>query len=66
MREITYRLALFPDASYGIEITMPDGRCRLVKRFARKADAEAWLAEEQRKGPKDEVWVRQPMTLWYN
>jgi hypothetical protein len=64
MVEITFRLAFLSDCTYAIQVRTPDGARRLVKGFAREAEAEAWLAEQMRIGPRDEVWVRQPMLSW--
>lgn len=61
MREIAFRLVFMPDATYAIDLTMPDGAQQLIKSFAREADAEAWLAEQMHKCARDEVWIRQPM-----
>jgi hypothetical protein len=64
MVEITFRLAFLSDCTYAIQVRTPDGARRLVKGFAREAEAEDWLAEQMRIGPRDEVWIRQPMLSW--
>ena len=63
-RKVVYRLVFLHDLTYAVEMTMADGSERLIKGFARKADAEAWLTEQKSVAPKNEVWSRQPSLNW--
>ena len=47
--EASYRVIPFDDGSFGIEITIPDSYPTTVSKFKTKADAEAWIAEHQRR-----------------
>ena len=47
--EATYRVIPFVDGSFGIEITIPDSYPTTVSKFKTEADAEAWIAEHQRR-----------------
>jgi len=47
--EATYRVIPFGDGSFGIEITIPDSYPTTVSKFKTEADAEAWIAEHQRR-----------------
>jgi len=64
MGEVVFRLVFQHDLTYAIELAMADGKQRVIKGFARKEDAEAWIAEQQQKAPTDEVWVRRPLKTW--
>ena len=64
MGTVTYRLVFQHDLTYAIEMTMADGRKKVIKSFAREAEAEAWIAEHKMLAPKEEVWVRRPMKSW--
>ncbi len=64
MAEVSFRLVFQHDLTYAIEMTMADGRKKLVKSFDREDDAEVWIAERRRLAPKDEVWVRRPLRSW--
>jgi hypothetical protein len=47
--EATYRVIPFDDGSFGIEVTIPDSYPTTVSKFKSEADAEAWIAEHQRR-----------------
>jgi len=47
--EASYRVIPFDDGSFGIEITIPDSYPTTVSKFQTEADAEAWIAEHQRR-----------------
>jgi hypothetical protein len=47
--EASYRVIPFDDGSFGIEITIPDSYPTTVSKFKTEADAEAWIAEHQRR-----------------
>ena len=47
--EATYRVIAFGDGSFGVEITIPDSHPTRVSLFKTEADAEAWIAEHQRR-----------------
>ena len=47
--EATYRVIPFDDGSFGIEITIPDSYPTTVSMFKTEADAEAWIAQHQRR-----------------
>jgi len=64
VREVVYRLVLMHDLTYAVEMTTPDRSQRIVKGFVNEAGAEAWLAEQKRLAPKDQVWVRRLLLSW--
>lgn len=47
--EATYRVIPLEDGSFGIEITIPDRQPTKVSKFKTEADAEAWIADHQRR-----------------
>ena len=47
--EATYRVIPFDDGSFGIEVSIPDSHPTKVSKFKSEADAEAWIAEHQRR-----------------
>ena len=47
--EAAYRVIPFDDGSFGIEITIPDSHPTKVSKFKTEAEAEAWIAEHQRR-----------------
>ena len=47
--EATYRVIAFDDGSFGVEITILDSHPTKVSKFKTEADAEAWIAEHQRR-----------------
>ena len=61
MGTVVVRPVFQEDRTYTIEMTMADGTRKLVKGLAWKAEAEAWLAQQKRSAPKDEVWTRRPL-----
>ena len=64
MGTVVFRLIFQHDLTYAIELTMADGTRKLIKSFTREAEAEAWIAKQQRRAPKDEVWIRRPLRSW--
>jgi hypothetical protein len=62
--KVVFRLVFPHDLTYAIEMTMADGTQRVVKGFDREARADAWLAEQKRLAPKDEIWIRRPLLSW--
>ena len=64
MGRVTYRLVFQRDLTYAIEMTMADGKKKVIKSFVREAEAEEWIAEHRLLAPKDEVWVRRPLKSW--
>ena len=47
--EATYRVIPLDDGSFGIEVSIPDSHPTMVTPFASEADAEAWIADHQRR-----------------
>ena len=47
--EATYRIIPFDDGSFGVEVSIPDSNPTTVSMFKSEADAEAWIAEHQRR-----------------
>jgi hypothetical protein len=47
--EATYRIIPFDDGSFGIEVSIPDTQPTRISMFKTEADAEAWIAEHQRR-----------------
>jgi hypothetical protein len=47
--EATYRVIPFDDGSFSIEVSIPDSHPTTVCMFKTEADAEAWIAEHQRR-----------------
>ena len=47
--EATYRVIPFDDGSFGVEVTIPENYPTTVSKFATEAEAEAWIAEHQRR-----------------
>jgi len=47
--EATYRVIPFDDGAYGVEVSIPDSYPTTVSKFASGVDAEAWIAEHQRR-----------------
>ena len=47
--EATYQVIPFGDGSFGVEVNIPENYPTTVSRFATEADAEAWIAEHQRR-----------------
>jgi hypothetical protein len=47
--EATYRIIGFDDGSFGVEVNIPDSHPTRVTTFNTEADAEAWIAEHQRR-----------------
>jgi hypothetical protein len=47
--EATYRIIPFDDGSFAIEVSIPDRYPVTVSMFKTEADAEAWIAEHQRR-----------------
>jgi hypothetical protein len=47
--EASYRVIPFDNGSFGIEVSIPDRYPTRVSLFKTKADAEAWIAEHQRR-----------------
>ena len=47
--EATYRIIGFDNGSFGVEVNIPDSHPTRVTTFKTEADAEAWIAEHQRR-----------------
>ena len=47
--EATYRVIPFDDGSFSIEVSIPDSHPTTVSMFKTEVDAEAWIAEHQRR-----------------
>jgi len=47
--EATYRVIPFDNGSFGVEVSIPDSHPTRVSLFKTQADAEAWIAEHQRR-----------------
>ena len=61
--EATYRVIPFDDGSFAIEVTIPDSYPTTVSKFKTEADAEAWIAEHQRRVQSQAQsgrWSRRP------
>jgi hypothetical protein len=47
--EASYRVILLENGSFGVEVRIPDSHPTTVSMFKTEADAEAWIAEHQRR-----------------
>ena len=47
--EATYRVIPFDEGSFAIEVHIPDSYPTKISPFATEADAEAWIADHQRR-----------------
>jgi hypothetical protein len=47
--EATYRVIPLDGGSFGVEVSIPDSQPTRVSMFKTEADAEAWIAEHQRR-----------------
>ena len=47
--EASYRVVLLESGSFGVEVSIPDSHPTTVSMFKTEADAEAWIAEHQRR-----------------
>ena len=47
--EATYRVILLDGGRFGVEVSIPDSHPTTVSAFATMADAEAWIADHQRR-----------------
>jgi hypothetical protein len=47
--EATYRVVALDDGSFGVEVSIPDSHPTRVSPFKTESDAEAWIAEHQRR-----------------
>jgi hypothetical protein len=47
--EATYRVFTDENGSFGVEVNIPDSQPTRVSPFATQADAEAWIADHQRR-----------------
>ena len=47
--EATYRVIPFDEGSFAIEVRIPDSYPTKISPFATEADAEAWIADHQRR-----------------
>ena len=47
--EATYRVIPFDNASFGVEVSIPDSHPTRVSMFKTEADAEAWIVEHRRR-----------------
>lgn len=45
----SYRIVTLDDASFGVEVTIPDSNPTTVSRFASEAEAETWIANHRRR-----------------
>jgi hypothetical protein len=63
--EATYRVIPFNDGSFGVELSIPENYPTTVSKFATEVDAEAWIAEHQRRVQADNQsghWFRKSGT----
>jgi hypothetical protein len=47
--EASYRVIPLENGSFGVEVSIPDTNPTTVSMFKTEADAEAWIAEHQRR-----------------
>jgi hypothetical protein len=47
--DATYRVIPFGDGAFAVEVSIPESYPAKVSPFATEADAEAWIAEHQRR-----------------
>jgi len=47
--EASYRVIPLENGSFGVEVSIPDSNPTTVSLFKTEADAEAWIAEHQRR-----------------
>jgi len=47
--EASYRVIALENGSFGVEVSIPDSHPTTVSMFKTKVDAEAWIAEHQRR-----------------
>jgi hypothetical protein len=47
--EASYRVIQLENGSFGVEVSIPDTHPTTVSMFKTEADAEAWIAEHQRR-----------------
>lgn len=47
--EASYRVISFDNGSFGVEVSIPASNPTTVSMFKTEADAEAWIAEHQRR-----------------
>ena len=47
--EASYRVIPLESGSFGVEVSIPDSYPTTVSMFKTEADAEAWIAEHQRR-----------------
>ena len=47
--EATYRVIPFEDASFAVEVSIPDSHPTTVSRFGSEAAAEAWIAAHRQR-----------------
>jgi hypothetical protein len=47
--EASYRVIPLENGSFGVEVSIPDSHPTTVSVFKTEADAEAWIAEHQRR-----------------
>ena len=47
--EATYRVLAQEDATYAVEVTVPEAFPAMVRSFATADDAEVWISEHKRK-----------------
>jgi hypothetical protein len=45
----TYRVIPLQDGSFGVEVSIADSHPTVVSSFSTEADAEAWIADHQRR-----------------
>ncbi len=48
MTEAAYRVVLQIDHLFTVEMTPPNGRCRLIPDFRDRAEADAWIVQTTR------------------
>jgi hypothetical protein len=61
--EATYRVIPFDVGSFAVEVSFPANYPTKVSKFATEADAEAWIAEHQRRVQAENHsgrWFRRP------
>ena len=47
--EAKYQVIPFDDGTFGVEVSIPDSYPTTISKFASEVDAEAWIAEYQRR-----------------
>ncbi len=48
-KEATYRVLVQEDATYAVEVKVPEAFPAVIRSFATASDAESWISEHKRK-----------------